>query len=69
MLQAFVSLKPQQPARTENGMTSFFEALENAKISVMYAVAFQYEHREDLNQNDLNLSLRALLFGERKVEF
>ena len=46
-----------------------FEALENAKISVMYAVAFQYEHREDLNQNDLNLSLRALLFGERKVEF
>jgi len=33
MLQAFVSLKPQQPARTENGMTSFFEALENAVFS------------------------------------
>lgn len=33
MLQAFVSLKPQQPARTESGMTSFFEALENAVFS------------------------------------
>lgn len=48
---------------------TLFRALENAKISVMYAVAFQYEHREDLNQNDLNLSLRALLFGDRKAGF
>ena len=46
-----------------------FRALENAKISVMYAVAFQYEHREDLNQNELNLSLRSLLFGDRKAGF
>lgn len=46
-----------------------FRALENAKISVMYAVAFQYEHREELNQNELNLSLRSLLFGDRKAGF
>lgn len=48
---------------------AYFRGLKDAKISVMYAVAFQYEHREDLNQNDLNLSLRALLFGERKAGF
>ncbi len=33
MLQAFVSLKPQQPARTESGMRSFFESLQNAVFS------------------------------------
>ncbi len=33
MLQAFVSLKPQQPARTESGMRSFFEAIQNAVFS------------------------------------
>ena len=46
-----------------------FRALDNAKISVMYAVAYQYEHREDANLNDLNISLRALLFGDRKAGF
>lgn len=46
-----------------------FETFENAKISVMYAVAFQYEHREDCNHLELNLSLRALLFGDRKAGF
>ncbi len=33
MIQAFVSLKPQYPARTESGMRSFFEALQNAVFS------------------------------------
>ena len=46
-----------------------FEAFENAKIAVMYSVAFQYEHREDANFNDLNLTLRALLFGDRREAF
>lgn len=46
-----------------------FRALDNAKISVMYSVAYQYEHREDANLNDLNISLRALLFGDRKAGF
>ena len=46
-----------------------FESIDDAKIAVMFAVAYQYEHRENLNQNDLNLALRALLFGERKAGF
>lgn len=33
MIQAFVSLKPHQPARTEPGMRSFFEALQSAVFS------------------------------------
>lgn len=33
MIQAFVSLKPQQPSRTESGMRSFFEALQSAVFS------------------------------------
>ncbi len=33
MIQAFVSLKPQQPSRTESGMRSFFEALQGAVFS------------------------------------
>lgn len=46
-----------------------FRALDNAKIAVMYSVAYQYEHREDANLNNLNISLRALLFGDRKAGF
>ena len=41
----------------------------NAKIAVMYAVAFQYEHREDCDYHALELSLRALLSGIRKAGF
>lgn len=33
MIQAFVSLKPQYPTRTDPGIRSFFEALENAVFS------------------------------------
>ena len=33
MIQAFVSLKPQYPTRTESGIRNFFEALENAVFS------------------------------------
>lgn len=33
MIQAFVSLKPQQPPRTESGMKSFFQALQGAVFS------------------------------------
>lgn len=41
----------------------------NAPIAIMYAVAYLYEHREDADNNALNLSLRALLFGNREVKF
>lgn len=41
----------------------------NAPIAIMYCVAYLYEHREDADNNALNLSLRALLFSNREVKF
>ncbi len=42
---------------------------ENFRIGVLYTVAYLYEHREDANHKELNLTLRSLLFGIRKAEF
>ena len=46
-----------------------FVRVENAKISVMYAAAYLYEHREEADHHALALTLRALLFGSRKEAF
>ncbi|MFD1403746.1 head-tail connector protein [Robinsoniella peoriensis] len=46
-----------------------FSEEKNARIAVMYAVAYQYEHREDADHHALVLSLRSLLFGIRKEGF
>lgn len=46
-----------------------FEKKGSAKIAVMYAVAYQYEHREDCNHHELTMSLRFLLSGIRQVGF
>jgi len=46
-----------------------FDVLKNADIAVMYTTAFFYEHREEADCRDLNLTLRALLFGDRKEGF
>ena len=46
-----------------------FSAVENAKISVLYAAAYLYEHREAADHRALTLTLRALLFGARKEAF
>lgn len=46
-----------------------FEKKENAKIAVMYAVAYQYEHRENCDHHALTLSLRSMLSGIRKAGF
>ena len=54
-------------ARIED--TERFEQQENAKIAVMYAVAYQYEHREEADHHALNMTLRSLLFGTRKEGF
>ena len=54
-------------ARTDD--TERFEQEENAKIAVMYAAAYQYEHREEADHNQLLLTLRALLFGLRDGEY
>lgn len=40
-----------------------------AKIAVMYAVAYLYEHREEADHHELALTLRAMLFGIREGEF
>ena len=39
------------------------------KIAVLYATAYLYEHREDADYQNLMLSLRAMLFGVREVQF
>lgn len=54
-------------ARIKN--KAVFEKKENAKIAVMYAVAYQYEHREDCDHHALAMSLRSLLSGIRKAGF
>lgn len=46
-----------------------FARVENAKISVLYAAAYLYEHREEADHRALTLTLRALLFGARKEAF
>lgn len=42
---------------------------KNSKIAVLYMTAYLYEHREDADYSELNLTLRSLLFGIRKAEF
>ena len=39
---------------------------KNAKVAILYAVAYFYEHREEADYKALTLSLRALLFGSRR---
>ena len=46
-----------------------FSAVENARIVVLYAAAYLYEHREEADHRALTLTLRALLFGARKEAF
>ena len=42
---------------------------KNAKVAILYAVSYFYEHREEADYKALTLSLRALLFGSRREEF
>ena len=46
-----------------------FEEKPVAKIAVMYAVAYLYEHREEADMKALTLALRALMFGIREPGF
>ncbi|MGF3066954.1 head-tail connector protein [Facklamia sp. P12950] len=45
------------------------EEYPNSKIAVLYMTTYLYEHREETDYEDLNLTLRALLIGLRKSEF
>lgn len=47
----------------------FLELGDRARIAILYAVAYLYEHREDANHKELMLTLRSLLFGIRMEEF
>ena len=46
-----------------------FAGYENSKLAVMYTVAYMYEHREEADHHAMDLTLRALLFGNRKPGF
>lgn len=46
-----------------------FEEETMARIAVMYAVAYLYEHRENADHRALTISLRSLLFGCRTEGF
>lgn len=39
------------------------------RIAILYTIAYLYEHREEADHSQLNLTLRALLFGVRKEDF
>ncbi len=54
-------------ARTDD--EAAFAAEGNARIAVMFATAYLYEHREEADHNALTLTLRALLSGIRKEGF
>ena len=54
-------------ARTED--EDAFEEEPMARIAVMYAVTYLYEHREEADHHALTLSLRALLSGCRTEGF
>lgn len=54
-------------ARTED--EDAFEEEPMARIAVMYAVAYLYEHREEADHKALTLSIRSLLFGCRTEGF
>ena len=48
---------------------SDLEIEPNARVAVLYATAYLYEHREEADHKSLMLSLRALLSGGRKEVF
>ena len=45
------------------------ETDKNARLAMLYTVAYLYEHREEADHNGLALDLRSLLFGSRKAGF
>ena len=55
-------------ARYEDEDT-FAEDCREAKIAILYAAGYLYEHREEADHHALTLTLRSLLFGTRKEAF
>jgi len=46
-----------------------FENDNSVRVAVMFVVAFLYEHREEADHEELNLTLRAMLSDLRGVDF
>lgn len=45
------------------------ENFEEYKVTVLYAAAYLYEHREEADHHELTITLRSMLFGVRKAGF
>lgn len=46
-----------------------FENNNSVRVAIMFVVAFLYEHREEADHEELNLTLRAMLSNLRGVDF
>lgn len=55
-------------ARYEDEKT-FMDDCKEAKIAILYATGYLYEHREEADHHALTITLRSLLFGTRKEAF
>lgn len=55
-------------ARLET-LEELYQSHVDVRFAILYAVSYLYEHREEADHTALNLSLRALLVGVRKVGF
>jgi uncharacterized phage protein (predicted DNA packaging) len=53
----------------EGWQASEEKILIRMRIAILYCIAYLYEHREEADHNELNQTLRALLFGVRKEQF
>lgn len=53
----------------EDWQASEEKILIHMRIAILYCIAYLYEHREEADHNELNQTLRALLFGVRKEQF
>ncbi len=51
------------------GISELEAHLPMARIAVLYAAAYLYEHREQADHGELVQTLRSLLFGIRKEVF
>ena len=71
LLTALISSAQELCASVARLSEEEFLALDSneAKIAVLYAVAYLYEHREQADHHELTLTLRSLLFGIREAGF
>ncbi|MCH4007856.1 MAG: head-tail connector protein [Eubacterium sp.] len=53
----------------EEWETNEEKILIRMRVAILYCIAYLYEHREEADHNELNQTLRALLFGVRKEQF